>query len=103
MSLIKAVKWLIMYFLLTLGFAGATALAAFWVVVNNPHTYEFETFFFFFLFFAGILLVLIGALTIFQVPKGVTRVHAYTYEVENYQTRARARECWSRQLKEETE
>jgi hypothetical protein len=83
MSLIKAVKWLIMYFLLTLGFAGATALAAFWVVASNPHTYEFETFFFFFLFFAGILLVLIGALTIFKVPKGVM----YDYEVVSYRTR----------------
>ena len=78
MPLIKAAKWAIKYFLLTLGFAGATALVAFWFVVNNPYTYEFETLFFFFLFFAGILLVLIGALTIFQVPKGVMRTHVYT-------------------------
>jgi hypothetical protein len=89
MSLIKAVKWLIMYFLLTLGFAGATALAAFWVVANNPHTYEFETLFFFFLFFAGILLVLIGALIIFKVPKGIMRYHSYSYTGDgvNRQTR----------------
>jgi len=83
MPLIKAAKWAIKYFLLTLGFAGATALVAFWFVVNNPYTYEFETLFFFFLFFAGILLVLIGALTIFKAPKGVM----YIWEVVNHRTR----------------
>jgi hypothetical protein len=83
MSLIKAVKWSITYFLLTLGFAGATALAAFMFVAIDPYKYEFEAIFFFFLFFAGILLVLIGTLTIFQVPKGVM----YYNEVVNYLTR----------------
>ena len=87
MSLIKAVKWLVIYFLLTLGFAGATALTAFMFVAIDPHKYEFEAIFFFFLFFAGILLVLIGALTIFKVPKGVMRTHSYTGDGVNYQTR----------------
>jgi hypothetical protein len=83
MSLIKAVKWLMIYFLLTLGFAGATALTAFKFVAIDPHKYEFEAIFFFFLFFAGILLVLIGALTVFKVPKGVMS----DFEVVNYRTR----------------
>jgi len=56
-------------------------------VAIDPYKYEFEAIFFFFLFFAGILLVLIGALTIFKVPKGVTRGDYDVYMHVNYRTR----------------
>lgn len=66
----KAVKWLAIYVLLTLGFAAATALATFIYdrILLHTHRHELGTLFFFFLFPAGIVLVLMGCLSVFHAP-----------------------------------
>jgi len=69
MSFVKAAKWLVIYTILTLGFAAIAALVTYiWVGVTLGD-YEFEKGFFFSLFLEGIALVAVGFLAILHAPR----------------------------------
>ena len=69
MSFVKAAKWLVIYTILTLGFAAIAALVTYIWVGATLGDYEFEKGFFFSLFVTGVGLILLGILVILRSTK----------------------------------